>query len=454
MSTLAVAARTPALRTALLAQSFTDWQIVDETDQVTQLGDLSVFHATPARYYLVSLGDEALIEALATAGTLLYWLVRAEVDQIAVLLLRDEAGQVAGVIVARSPFVQHPDIPKWTALVDDIVAHAKAIDVRTGAMVVAGAFRNIVQAPSGSAGGWRCGASLPGSGIEPVVAEGPSLLTCNSNNLYGATAILSDYCKVHESLPIVERVQHGWEPGPGVVVGAMQESKFRCYYVWSSQAKERLDLVCTERTWPITHPGLIELVPIGAPYLYLPPVEDAGPIMSSSLLAVPGHSIQASAVITPLDEYLDDLARFAADHGYDKITVLLHWKDDNPEARETVRRRGFLPATCGIPGDTSFLYRMRSFLRQHAAVTSDRICTAAMYSLYESRSFFLAGTIKNSPPDPWDSFVTDRAWIQQHYPGIAAGGLAGRDEALRELGVDDKRQPAELRRLLWGWVYG
>jgi len=104
-------------------------------------------------------------------------------------------------------------------------------------------------------------------------------------------------------------------------------------------------------------------------------------------------------------------------------------------------------------GNLGYLGLVRDFIRQHAAVASDRVCTAGMYALYENRPFYIvgAGTIVNEPPDAYDCLVCDLDWIRHHFPGIAAGGLAGRNEALIELG--DKLDPERLKRTLWYWIW-
>ena len=76
-----------------------------------------------------------------------------------------------------------------------------------------------------------------------------------------------------------------------------------------------------------------------------------------------------------------------------------------------------------------------------------------MYSLYENRPFYIvgAGTVVNDPPDAYDDLVCNMDWIHKRFPGIWAGGLEGRNEALEELGI--KRSPEELKRIFWYWIW-
>lgn len=460
MSALAAATQTPSLREALGRQSFTDWTIVDETGRCSS--DLSCFAGVSARYYLLSLSDTAVADALATPGTLLYWLVRAEIDQIGVLLLRDGAGAVAGAIVQKESFLYHSDVPQSRSFADDLVDHAIDLGVRVGAIVAADRFP--VDVPTATNGtGWRTGIGAAPATVELPPAA-PQLWTCNTNNLYGTARVLSEYCNVNENLPITGQVQHGWEPGAGIMLlqkaggscvadrlRALDESLFDRFYVWNSMSRERAraGLVQTEVVSSTSNVHQVQLIEIGAPYLYLPDRADPGPL--HGLLAVPSHSIAASHVSSPWAAYLDELDRFAATKKFSSVTVLLYWTDDTPELRRLVEERGFVPATCGIAGDPAFLRRVRSFIRRHAAVTADCLCSAAMYALYEQREFWLAGRVDHDVPDRFSDMVKDWDWIRANYPGIHAGGTAGRDEALRELGT--KRPADELRQVLWHWVY-
>jgi hypothetical protein len=196
----------------------------------------------------------------------------------------------------------------------------------------------------------------------------------------------------------------------------------------------------------------IALIPIGAPYLYLPELRDLGPI-KDWLLAVPGHGIAVSTRHSPWIPYLKAVEQTANQHKSSRVTVLIYPEDDTPELREEIREFGFVPASCGRIGDFAFVPCLRDFIRQHAAVTSDRLCTAGMYALYENRPFWLAGmgTITNQPPDAYEDLVANSDWIASNYPGIWRGGLDGRNEALLELG--EKRSPIDLCRQLYWWIW-
>lgn len=460
MRSLAVAARTPALCGALTAQSFKDWRIASDDDRVIRSGEILV---GPCRWALVSFDDVALAAALRVPGTLVYWLVHAEVETLGLMLLESSKGGYVGVLISADAIRDHAAAPRRGSIVADWIDHVRGIGGRVGSVLVSD--HGIAPLPPDTCeGSWRT-ADLGDAEILPP-AE-PFLFTCTSNDLYGGATVLRAYCGLGTSLPIAGRIQHGWEPGPGVVIQMLEDSKkFARYFVWSSRAKDRMDIARSVSDEDPTKVVMgvavaetkIALIPIGAPYLYLPELPDPGPISSNSLLAVPGHGIVASRERrAPWSAYLNTVARFVRIASFSHVTVLLYAEDDTEEARAAVRAAGFTPATCGDVGHPSFLLRLRDFIRRHAAVTSDRICTAGMYALYENRPFYLvgAGTVQHDPPDAYVDLVCAPTWIQEHFPGIAAGGLAGglagRAEALVEMG--EKLPPSDLLRRLYSWIW-
>lgn len=447
MKVLAIVECGPMLRAALANQSFTDWEIVSDIGNVG------------TRSYLISASDETMARALSTRGMLLYWMIRMEIDLLGLLALESSGGGYAGAILSCGAFEYHEHVPRHSGLIADLIDHARSVGIRVGSIVVTDEPVAAPVEPAGSA--WRIG--IPSSkGSEPPAK--PDLFTCSTNDLYGSASVMRAYAGVREMLPIVGRLQHGWEPGPGIVLEATDDAGFDRYYVWTALALDRLRLMRihepeiadpAERTALIRERlSRVKLIPIGAPYLYLPDLADPGPVAKDWLLAVPGHGIAASANrVHPWADYLGAVRRFANEREFDRVTVLVYAEDDNPAARQAIEEAGMRPATCGRVGDVTYMCKVRSFIRQHAAVTSDRVCTAGMYALYENRPFYIvgAGTVVHEPPDAYAELVADPVWIARHYPSIWAGGLTGREEALLELGK--KLPPETLRRALYYWVW-
>ena len=440
------------------------WAMVSEDGAALEHG-LSVFRNDPSRYCLVSADDEALAAGLSTPGMLLYWLARAEIDQMAALVLASDAGPIAGVIFSRELLRFHSAIPRRSGrFLEDAATHLPSVGLRSGSLVIADSATP-PEPSSLQSSAWYEGCSDDAC-VFPQPAAAPMVFTCTSNNLYGASNILRAYCGVREYLPIAGRIQHGWEPGPGNVIEAMSASVFDRYYVWSPLAGKRLGLIrAHSKDQPNTillgreafeqvAADKVSMIPVGAPYLYLPEIADVGPVASDWLLAVPGHGTLASPDMAhPWEKYLGCVRDFARERGFQRVSVCLYADDDREVNRAIIRSFGFVPVSNGPVGGSGYLGHVRNLIRQHAAVTSDRVCTAIMYALYENRACHIvgAGTVQHDPPDAYADLVTDPDWIAVNYPGIWAGGLAGREEALVELG--HRRSPEELKRLLWYWIW-
>ena len=97
------------------------------------------------------------------------------------------------------------------------------------------------------------------------------------NHFYGHARTLHEYVGQERPRRITGYLQHGWQHGTGVVPDCARVRWPKL--IWS---RRNLDACVRE--------GVRNPRPIGAPFLYLPPVEDAGPRLGErSLLAMPYH---------------------------------------------------------------------------------------------------------------------------------------------------------------------
>lgn len=425
--TLAALARTEEFREALANQKLKDAILVVDP----QLEHLSKVDRL-CSFCLISCNDFAMKEALTLPGILIYWTVQMESERTTALVIEDTQGHKIGVLVDLRLLGEHGKFIKRCSnyLVEDVILHVSDLGFRVAAIVgVDIATRTFIMSEESK--GWRLGAT-PGDAKFDI----PDMVTCGTNEFYGHGSILRKYCGVDSSLPIVGRMQHGWAPysyavyeGDAFVGPNLRTQKVAPLYSW------------TKRT------ATPEVIVVGAQYLYLPKVEDPGPA-SNKILAVPSHSI-SKVKMKGLIEYIEEVKRFAKGK-YDSVTVLLYHADMN--LAEEVKSLGVDVASCGVPADTTYLLKMRNILLQHAAVTADRVCTAVFYGLYESRKFHLVGNGYLSSPDTCEDVVTDLSWIRETFPSLLDGS-AGRMLAEQELGLEYKRQPGELRRLLYSWIY-
>lgn len=265
-------------------------------------------------------------------------------------------------------------------------------------------------------------------------------MRCATNSFYGHDAILASYCDVRPA-DIAGRIQHGWSVG---LAGLLFDDFQGPFWTWTDTIAEAI----RRENRPA--------VAIGAPYLYLPDAAFSGDVASaSSELIIPHHSIR--------DRRLgqDQWDRFFAwlDTLSTKPDVLLHPTDYyGTNIVELLAKRGHLslcasPGTLGdgqVKGDEAdFLIRLRTILRLHRTVISDRICTALFYALHEGLDVKIDGSaLTTTPPGDYDSVTGNPAWISKNFPGIWRGTAVARLEAIDELGLTWKRTPGELRKLL------
>ncbi len=261
------------------------------------------------------------------------------------------------------------------------------------------------------------------------------------DKFYGHGAILRRYCGVGDRYFVPGLLQHGWNDDIGLPAHQFAEPWPK--YVWSARNRD-----ACERA------GYRDVVPIGSPFLYLP--EDSPPPgpQDRSLLAFPFHGWEEARVAGDLRDYAEALGQLERD-GFGPITVCLYWLEHSePRIRAIFEQRGFSVVTNGHrEGDPEFVFRQRASIRSHAFVTSNRVGTAAFYSLFSGRPFFLHG-----PPtgllgmDDPDGSVFD-AWQRREFPELTYENFdatAHPELGAVELGAEFRRSPEELRSL-FGW---
>lgn len=257
------------------------------------------------------------------------------------------------------------------------------------------------------------------------------------NHYYGHDVVLRRYCGVRLPLPLAGRLQHGWMPGPGTHAQQMRAGYPK--FLWS-----RRNLEASQAA------GYTALHPIGAPFLYLPEPPPIAP-RPRSLLAFPFHSthrLDARGNAALYAQMLEELRRDFA-----TITVCMYHVDfDRPERRKIFESHGFEIVTAGPrDGNPEFLPRLQRFILSHEAVTSNRIATATFYALACGRPFFVRGPMMGVDTEPDPTGAAFAEWAAREFPKLAWERFDGRpDKALgeRELGLEFKRPPDELRELL------
>jgi len=264
----------------------------------------------------------------------------------------------------------------------------------------------------------------------PIVPGRP--IVCQTNEFYGHSQILRDYCGIREGLPIRGRIQHGWTVGSAPMLDELVDYD-QPLYVWG----DRLFDSMPDKARCLT-------TRIGAPYLYLPPSDDPGPIYPTGMIAFPHHSINLHRLPSHPDGWRDYAQwLIGQDYDYRPITVCLYIIDyENVPVRGLFEECGFNVVTCGAVFDPDYLRRFRTLTRQHSSVTSNRLSTAIFYALHEGRTAKVAGPpMTADPPDHYEELTADPKWIAKEF-----------HEPSAELGEQYKLPPADLKELLFGWL--
>jgi len=203
----------------------------------------------------------------------------------------------------------------------------------------------------------------------------------SSNGHYGHRAILSRYAGLGESLPIPGLVEHGWNYDLGATLEDVLLPGPDPFFLWSERnlrnAKEA---------------GLQDrIVPLGAPFLYMPPVEAPIEPEPRSLLVMPAHGWEKNKVEHDFEQYARNVEEISRD--FSSITVCLYWFEFREERyRKPFEARGYKVVTAG-PRDNNpqFLYDLRKLLLKYEYISSNRVQTATFYALSLGRKFFAHG---------------------------------------------------------------
>lgn len=277
----------------------------------------------------------------------------------------------------------------------------------------------------------------------------PGLWTCMANDWYDMRTILREYIGLEADIPINGKVQHGWQSGCGFdgergFKPDIEKSKFPVY-VWNNR---NLEIARSE--------GFSWAQAIGAPIIYRRDILPASmPPAFNKVLAVPYHSVPEYPIASDWRKYARDLLAYAETEGYSGATVCLHYFDfENDSTRNALREEGLAVVTAGGPLTPKFMDRLELLVKEHAAVISDRICTAGLYAEYWNRPFSVIGTaLIPNPPDPDYGLGADRDWIAKEMPIFLSKHAANEESkkvALRELGYEFKQTRENLTQTLYG----
>lgn len=426
------------------------------------------FHVTTGRYALVVLPerDHFLAQVMHAQHGLLLRCLLVMLRYKPGLLYLTVNGIYVGILIDRAMFVDAWKMPFTGHLIFDLHRFAWALGV-VGQYEIADPCAEPTQTDPPThyvcAGYWNSPLGRPASYAERMQLERAlnaypdflcrkfdnksGLWTCHANEWYDHQTILRRYIGMKADLQIYGKVQHGWQSGCGIdgergYKPELAQHRFPVF-LWS---KRNLDAAHAE--------GFTWAKAIGAPFLYRPSFPDPGP-SGRGLLAFPYHSLPEYPLAADWHRVASDLLATAKEHGFDRATVSLYYYDYlNGEACKAIRESGVDVITFGNPSEPYFMDRLDYAIREHAAVTSDRVCTAGFYAEILDRPFFVSGTaLRSDPPDPDEGPGADRDWIRREFPGfLTFDGRCHREVAERELGLEFKQSPSDLLRTLYGWL--
>ena len=257
------------------------------------------------------------------------------------------------------------------------------------------------------------------------------------NHHYGHAELLLRHCGLPRDTRIPMRLQHGWQPGPGLRARDLRQPGRKI--VWSSRNLEQA-----------AQAGYEGAVAVGAPWLYLP--EQRPPEPEAGLLVMPFHGWERERLSGTMDSYAEALCALEAE-GLGPITVCLYWFEHRQAPlRELFESRGFATTTMGHREDNpDFLHRLRALIWRHRAVSSNRVSTAAFYALASGRPFFVYGPPAGLSASEDPSGEVFDAWQRETFPELCWERFDGgcrRAIGEYELGLEHRRDPGELRETL------
>ena len=427
--------------------------------------DLSVFCMTVGRYAFAILDNKRVLGAVESQKSLFMRLASVLLRYQPSMLILTYGFRTVGYVFDRALFMGRAHFPRsndgvfldlwrYMTMLGDVfsyeISNAWATPVEMVSPARARRFVGRYKTPLSLANGpereilLRCLNAYPNF----LPTEGRSgLWTCLANDWYEQRSILRRYIELEADLFIDGKLQHGWQSGcgidgergykPEIIAGKIP------VFLWSSR-----NVLLAKKD------GILWANAIGAPIIYRENFPDPGP-QGNRLLAFPYHSVPEYPIASDWRIFGSEIKDAASAAGFDGVTICLHSYDfDNDETREVLRRDGLEVVTVGDSLSPGFVDRLQDLIQNHAAVVSDRICTAGIYAEYWNRPFWVVGTpLIPTPPDPDYGLGADRDWIAREMPVFLkehASSQESRDVALRELGMEFKQSRLDLTRTLYG----
>ena len=279
-------------------------------------------------------------------------------------------------------------------------------------------------------------------------------------SFYGAERVLNRYCRrTSEVVPGNFSWQHGWccqqrqEIDPVLLVKEPVIEPSKTYLV---ARQDEADYLAAN--------GLRSQA-IGLPFVYAEPLRAKR--IPNSLLIMPAHSLQYTEHQWKFEAYANQIAKIAGD--FDRVVACVHPACTSKGYwRPQFEAVGIECVEGADAFDLNGLVRIKTLLSQfefvttnmlgshvvYAAATGARVSIFGEYAEYQLDDF-ASSEFYNLHPHVLEPILHlhSEAYVKRTYPQFVCQpreGIANRNWAAIEIGVNNQRSPAELSKL-FGW---
>jgi len=264
------------------------------------------------------------------------------------------------------------------------------------------------------------------------------------NLFYGHTNIIREYTAYSSILPLPIGIQHGWLPLASKD-DADVDSILPELWVWSDRIKKEYDTLGLNKNIRV----------IGAPIIYIECEQNEGKEKKGTI-AFPGHSSHCVDIIGDYEKYAEQLAGLSEE--FHPITICLYYLDIAKGYSNVFERKGFKVVSNGDMLAKEFLYNFIDNVGKCKYATTNEISSACLYASYLGLKVFYYGLqfdyFNNSDPHHPNGYVYvyKEALIKELKEKWSFKNIGQyeqqREFAKKELGVEHKKSPEELKDIL------
>ena len=262
------------------------------------------------------------------------------------------------------------------------------------------------------------------------------------NTWYSHRRILAEYCKV-DDVPILGSIQHGVQiEGFDNNLGK-HKIPYARYFCWGTKTYD----YCKKN-------NVKNVIPIGAPFLYLDQLTKSYEKKSNGTICFPAHSNPTDKRFFQHELFIN----FVMDNFPPPYTACLFFLDFNDENCSIYKNRGWEIVTAGDRSNPLFLNNLYFYISKNEFVVCTELGTSLFYSMYLNKKCSYSYKIKVNGEDiyfqkfPSTDFYLDQLikyksdnkfLLEKIIDPIKSKKLA--DE---ELGLDNMKDVSDLKNLI------